>query len=68
MQTFSLHRSKPVPPRELQSLADASENLAAQRYVRGQLMASVVVEAMRRADAMSRLDAVLRLAARPRAA
>jgi hypothetical protein len=51
---------------DVQHLADASENDAAQRYVRGQLMASVVEEAMRRADAMSRLDASLRLAGRRR--
>ncbi len=51
---------------DVQHLADASENDAAQRYVRGQLMASVVEEAMRRADAMLRLDASLRLAGRRR--
>jgi hypothetical protein len=44
-----------------QSLADQSESEAAQRYLREQQFASVVAEAMRRADAMSRLDASLRL-------
>ncbi|HEY8675371.1 MAG TPA: hypothetical protein VIO13_05335 [Candidatus Dormibacteraeota bacterium] len=48
--------------RELQRLADASENDAAQRYMRSQVLASVVADAIRRADAMSRLDASLRLA------
>ncbi|GAC1578791.1 MAG: hypothetical protein NVS3B18_12540 [Candidatus Dormibacteria bacterium] len=50
--------------RELQRLADASENDAAQRYVRGQALASMVEEAMRRADALYRLDASLRLPVR----
>jgi hypothetical protein len=57
-----------MPAREVQRLADASENDARQRYVRGQLLAGVVDEAMRRADAMSRLDASLRLTDRRRAA
>jgi hypothetical protein len=52
------------PARDLQRLADASENDAAQRYVRRQVLAIVVDEAMRRADAMSRLDACLRVAVR----
>ena len=50
--------------RELQRLADASEDDAAQRYLRRQVLAFVVDEAMRRADAMSRLDASLRAAMR----
>jgi len=54
--------------RDLQRLADASENDAAQRYVRRQVLAVVVDEAMRRADAMSRLEACLRLAMRRPAA
>jgi hypothetical protein len=57
-----------VSPRELQRLADASENDTVRRYVRGQWMADVVDEAMRRADAMSRLDVSLRMAVRPRPA
>ncbi len=57
----------PAPP-ELQDLADASENDAAQRYLGGQRLAAVVDEAMRRADAMSRLDATLRLRVRRSAA
>jgi hypothetical protein len=44
-----------------QALADARENDTAQRYMREQRLATVVAEAMRRADAMSRLDASLRL-------
>ncbi|MBJ7596225.1 MAG: hypothetical protein JF886_15460 [Candidatus Dormibacteraeota bacterium] len=51
-----------------QTLADASENDAAQRYLREQCLATVVAEAMRRADAMSRLDASLRLGVRRPAA
>lgn len=51
-----------------QTLADASENDAAQRYLRDQRLAMVVAEAMRRADAMSRLDASLRLRVRRPAA
>lgn len=50
---------------EVQRLADASEDDAAKRYLRGQRLAAVVDEAMRRADAMSRLDATLRLVRRP---
>ncbi len=45
---------------ELQDLADASENDATRRFVRGQLLSGVLVEAIRRADAMTRLDASLR--------
>ncbi len=52
----------------MQRLADASEDDAARRYLRGKLMVGVVEEAMRRSDAMSRLDACLRRVARPRAA
>ncbi len=44
---------------ELQRLADASEDDAARRYIRGQVMADIIEEARRRADAMSRLDATL---------
>lgn len=54
--------------RDAQTLADAHENDAAQRYLREQRLASVVAEAMRRADAMSRLDASLRLTTRRPAA
>jgi hypothetical protein len=54
--------------RDLQRLADASENDAAQRYVRRQVLAVVVDEAMHRADAMSRLEACLRVAMRRPAA
>jgi hypothetical protein len=43
-----------------QTLADARENDTAQRYLREQHLASVVADAMRRADAMCRLDASLR--------
>jgi hypothetical protein len=49
---------------DAQTLADASENDAAQRYLREQRLATVVAEAMRRADAMSRLDASLRMRVR----
>ncbi len=52
--------------RDTQRLADASEDDAAQRYQRGKVLATVVDEAMRRADAMTRLDASLRLATRRR--
>jgi hypothetical protein len=51
-----------------QALADARENDTAQRYLREQRLATVVTEAMRRADAMSRLDASLRLGVRRPAA
>jgi hypothetical protein len=51
-----------------QTLADARENDAAQRYLREQRLASVVADAMRRADAMCRLDASLRLGMRRPAA
>ena len=44
---------------DVQGLADASENDAAQRYLRERRLATIVAEAMRRADAMSRLDASL---------
>jgi hypothetical protein len=53
---------------DAQTLADASENDAAQRYLREQRLATIVAEAMRRADAMSRLDATLRLVMRRPAA
>ncbi len=56
-----------APPDE-QRLADASENDAAQRYLREQRLATMVAEAMRRADAMSRLDASLQLGLRRPAA
>lgn len=46
--------------RDAQRLADACENDQALRYRRGRVLAAVVEEAMRRADAMSRLDARLR--------
>jgi hypothetical protein len=46
--------------RDAQRLADASENDHALRYRRGKVLAAVVEEATRRADAMSRLDASLR--------
>ena len=51
-----------------QALADARENDAAQRYLREQNLATVVAEAMRRADAMFRLDARLRISTRHPAA
>jgi hypothetical protein len=53
---------------DMQRLADASEDDAARRYLRQQLLVSLVEEAMRRADAMSRLDATLQVTARQRAA
>ena len=53
---------------ELQSLADASERYAAERYQSQQLLAAVIEDAARRADAMSRLDASLRYAVRRPAA
>lgn len=56
-----------MAPRELQRLADASENDAAGRYVQLQALAAAVEEAVKRADAMSRLEASLRLL-EPRAA
>lgn len=46
--------------KDLQILADASENDTAARYVRQQRFAVVIQDAVRRADAMSRLDASLR--------
>jgi hypothetical protein len=52
--------------RDMQRLADASETDAAQRYQRGKVLATVVDEARRRADAMTRLDASLRLATKRR--
>jgi hypothetical protein len=61
-------QEKQMAPRELQRLADASENDAAQRYLRRQVLAGIVEDAMRRADAMSRLDATLRVALGRRAA
>lgn len=57
-----------MAPRELQRLADASEDDAAARYVSQQLLATVIEEAVRRADAMSRLEASLRLPLGQRAA
>jgi hypothetical protein len=56
-----------VASQDIQRLADASEDDAARRYLRGKLMVGVVEEAMRRSDAMSRLDACLRRVTRPRA-
>ena len=48
--------------RDAQRLADASENDAGSAvHAPWQVLAAVVEEAMRRADAMSRLDASLRL-------
>jgi hypothetical protein len=52
--------------RNTQRLADASENDAAHRYQRGKILATVVDEARRRADAMTRLDASLRLTTKRR--
>ncbi len=43
-----------------QALADQRENDAARSYLRERRLATVVAEAIRRADAMSRLDASLR--------
>jgi hypothetical protein len=54
--------------RDAQRLADASENDQALRYRRGKVLAAVVAEAMRRADAMSRLDASLRRSSESRVA
>jgi hypothetical protein len=54
--------------RDTQRLADASENDQALRYRRGKVLAAVVEEAMRRADAMSRLDASLRRSSESRVA
>jgi hypothetical protein len=51
-----------------QALADERENQTAQRYLREQRLATVVADAIRRADAMSRLDASLRLRVRRPAA
>ena len=53
-----------MPAREEQRLADAREDDATLRYVRGRQLATIIADAMRRADAMSRLDATLRLADR----
>jgi hypothetical protein len=53
---------------DIQRLADASEDDAARRYLRQQLLVSLVEDAMRRADAMSRLDATLQVTTRQRAA
>ncbi len=50
---------------ELQRQADASEDDAAGRYIRQQLLATVIEDAVRRADAMLRLEASLRYAMRP---
>jgi hypothetical protein len=54
--------------RDAQRLADASENDQALRYRRGKVLAAVVEEAMRHADAMSRLDASLRRSSESRVA
>jgi hypothetical protein len=54
--------------RDAQRLADASENDQALRYRRGKVLAAVVEEATRRADAMSRLDASLRRSSESRVA
>jgi hypothetical protein len=51
-----------------QALADAREDDTAQRYLREQRLASVVADAIRRADAMCRLDASLRIDVRRPAA
>jgi hypothetical protein len=45
---------------ELQRQADASEDDAAGRYIRQQLLATVIEDAVRRADSMLRLEASLR--------
>jgi hypothetical protein len=63
----SPNKEQGMTDRDTQRLADASEDDAAQRYQRGKVLATVVDEAMRRADAMTRLDASLRLATRRRA-
>ena len=47
--------------RELQLVVDSNEENAARGYAHGQLLAGIVEEAVRRADAMSRLDARLRM-------
>jgi hypothetical protein len=53
---------------ELQRQADASEDDAAGRYIRQQLLATVIEDAVRRADSMLRLEASLRHQMRTRAA
>ena len=53
---------------ELQSLADASEDDTAARYARQQMLATVIGDAVRRADALARLDASLRNGVRDAAA
>jgi hypothetical protein len=53
---------------ELQHLADASEDEAAERYIRRQSLATLIDDAARRADAMFRLEASLRHVVRQRAA
>lgn len=50
-----------MPTRDPQRQADDRENDAARRYQDQQLLAAMVAEAVRRADAMSRLDASLQL-------
>jgi hypothetical protein len=57
-----------MAPAELQRLADASEDDAAGRYIRQQVLATVIEDAVRRADSMWRLEANLRHPMRPRAA
>lgn len=54
--------------RELQRLADASEDDSTSRYVRQHQLAEVIAEAMKRADAMRRLEASLYLQSPRRAA
>ncbi|MHB8717467.1 MAG: hypothetical protein ACYDAC_01050 [Candidatus Dormibacteria bacterium] len=54
--------------RELQRLADASEDDSTTRYVRQQRLAVVVAEACRRAEAMMRLEASLHVLPAPRPA
>jgi hypothetical protein len=57
-----------MAPAELQRLADASEDDAAGRYIRQQVLAVVIEDAVRRADSMWRLEANLRQTIKPRAA
>ena len=47
--------------RELQRLADASEEDSTTRYMRQHQLAEVVAEAIKRADAMRRLEVSLHL-------
>ncbi len=57
-----------MPPAELQRQADASEDDAAGRYIRQQVLAVVIEDAVRRANSMWRLEANLRHTTGPRAA